>query len=150
MTYSEPPSYWEERLQKKVLRWIEQFTRSQPIFSKARWFYVKSPIQVDVYLRIGRRSIAGESVTSLDIANLTVFPMGRGHGGKAIQALHDINPCQITYIESILSPRFQHYLVRNGWTIVPGTYPPSVFKVKDEATCRADMWSNPGSTQAPE
>lgn len=134
--------YYIARIKAKVVRWMETVDSMADGYpSHASWFMIKSPIEIQVYIRKTVRHLDQAKVTSLDIANLVLYPTGQGHGTKLIDMLHDINPCQVTYIESVVNERFAGYLERSGW-LKAQTTPPSFYKIKDDSLCQVNTSSN--------
>src|SRR3989344_4673878 len=86
------------------------------------WLY---SADMQLYIRKSKRVINSQIVTTLDIANITVYHKGQGIFKKFIKEFHEINPYQASYIESILEPRLVSWCQRNGWTQLLNVQPPS-------------------------
>ena len=85
---------------------------------------------IKVYLRKGHHPIGDKIAKTLDIANIELEERGQGTGTALINWLHEQNPFEATYIESILNNRLYDHLKRLDWLDVPRSNPPSVYKVK--------------------
>lgn len=83
-----------------------------------------------VYARKARRMVNGHMSFTLDIANISVDGglRGNGIGMRVINKMHEMNPYQITYIESLLNEQLHQRLLNDGWLPDEGTYPPCVYK----------------------
>lgn len=83
-----------------------------------------------VYARKARRMINGKMTSTLDIANISVDGglRGNGIGIAVIEKMHELNPYQATYVESLLNENLHQRLLRDGWETVTDAYPPCVFK----------------------
>lgn len=84
-----------------------------------------------VYARKARRNVNGKMAFTLDIANISVDGglRGNGIGMRVINKMHEMNPYQITFIESLLNEQLHQRLINDGWLPVDGAYPPCVYKV---------------------
>lgn len=84
---------------------------------------------MQVYVRKAGRFINKKQVTSLDIANIEVRKKYRNQGIASnffIQA-HQMNPWDITYVESILNPELEASLRKKGWIKEKGAVPPAYY-----------------------
>ena len=90
---------------------------------------------INVYLRKSVRLIGTETYSMLDIGSVEVDDNGRGKGiFTAFLKRFEQESKKLkrgVYIESILNPRFQKYLLKKGYTLVPRTsdISPSMYKL---------------------
>jgi len=96
--------------------------------AKNQWLYGGNDIQV--YVRKGYHAVGDKMFTTLDIANISIEEKGKGTGMQLIWWLHQQNPFQVTFIESLLNRRLYERLKKDGWLDVPNSYPPSVYLIK--------------------
>ena len=92
---------------------------------------------MEVYVRKGLHRLRSpkheinQNATCLDIANVNVATPGQGVFTQFINKAIQINPWDVTRIENIESARWVAHLLRNHWIHSLGTYPCSVFKLKE-------------------
>lgn len=88
------------------------------------WINVGEDAQL--YVRKATRSIGGKRVTTLDVANIHVAPhlCGHGLGTALIDAAHELNPFEATYIENVLEARFANHLLRQEWLTANSAFDP--------------------------
>lgn len=77
-----------------------------------------------IYLRKSKRYFQGTIYTCFDIGQIEVAEEFRyqGHGKRFIEKFHEINPYQLTMIESVLNSSLQDHLRKNGWVHDTGNY----------------------------
>lgn len=113
---------------------VEELKQDFQVFivgtTRNKWLEGQDTIKV--YVRKGHRLINGAVVKTLDIATIEVNPdlQGRGIGMHVINWMHENNPFNVTFIESILNDNLYATLKREGWIDVPNSNPPSVYKQK--------------------
>lgn len=97
-------------------------------YKKNAWLAGGDNIQV--YVRKAHHPIGDQMTNTLDIANINVENRGQGTGMEVINWLHEVNPFDATYVESLQNPRLYARLLKDGWIDVPNSIPPSVFLPK--------------------
>lgn len=117
-----------------VDRDVEEFKTNFHEFmsSTARNQWIAGGSTLSAYVRKGVHMIGDTRQFTLDIANIEVTEeaRGRGIGGNIINWMHDQNPFNTSYVESILNLELYRHLLQNGWSHVPRSAPPSVYKNK--------------------
>lgn len=94
--------------------------------------YVSDPHGICVvYIRKGLHYINGATMRTFDIANISVESglRGSGIGISAINKMHEMNPFQATFVESLLNEGLHQRLLNDGWNEVEGSIPPCVYKM---------------------
>ena len=88
----------------------------------------------NVYSRRTRHLINGKVMFTLDVANISIDGglRGNGIGMGIINKMHEMNPYQATYIESLLNEGLHQRLLNEGWIPVKDTYPPCVYKIANQ------------------
>jgi GNAT superfamily N-acetyltransferase len=84
------------------------------------------------YIRRTERFLDGSRVSTLELGAIEVDERFQHKGFfkkflKAFEALAMDHGCYV-YVESLLNCNLYHYLIRNGYTLQPGTFPANVFK----------------------
>ncbi len=112
---------------------IEQFKQAFHMFmnSKLRNQWLGGDV-IQVYMRKGIHVIGRQAFKTLDIANIQIdeSERGKGVGMRLIDWLHEQNPFEVTYVESLQNLRLYASLKQRGWIDVPNSQPPSVYKTK--------------------
>ena len=70
-----------------------------------------------------------EKYVTLDIASVTVYEKGQGNFTRFLEEAEKLNPWPAIYVESVLEPRLEKFLLRKGYTEQDRT-PKSFFKMK--------------------
>lgn len=98
----------------------------------SRNLYVTSGRSISVYTRKGVHLVNNKKTMTLDIGSICIGRgrKGQGLGMATVNLMHEMNPFEATYIESILNNRFKDRLIKEGWLIVPDSCPTSVYKEK--------------------
>ena len=99
--------------------------------SNMRNIYVTSGRSISVYTRKGIHLINGKRRNTLDIANISISRRGKGLGMAVVNLMHQVNPFEATYVESILNERFGKRLLKEGWLVVKEANPLTVYKDKE-------------------
>lgn len=90
-------------------------------FAKAKknnaWIYHED---VHVYVRVNMKFIAGQSVKTLEIANITVQDPSKGYFTQLISELEEAlalkdSDVECIFIENIFSPRFVEFFRKRGY-----------------------------------
>lgn len=85
---------------------------------------------MEVYVRRSvYRSIGGDRLVCLDIANIEVAEKGQGHFTEFLRDAHAINPWGATYVESVLEERLHDFLTKEGFLVQPLSLPVSYYKL---------------------
>lgn len=79
--------------------------------------YAQQEYELRVYTRKSRRYIDDQMHEVFDIASISILPAGTGFGTQLIAQMHARHPYAVTYIESIVNPRFQVHLQQLGWQV---------------------------------
>jgi hypothetical protein len=88
-----------------------------------------------VYVRQARHVLNGKLTSTLDLANVEVYPQyqHRGLFNGILEVLESHNWLEAVYIENVLNGHLLDSLPKHGWTRVPADYPgalPSFFKMR--------------------
>jgi hypothetical protein len=106
--------------QKSVIDQLAEFVKREGRLSRNQWL---SDNLMEVYVRKSRRCfdmIRPKLITCLDIATIDVETPGKGTFSKwFLPAAIKLNPWDAVFVESVLSPRFQKFFLRNGFTRTP-------------------------------
>lgn len=81
-----------------------------------------------VYVRKGHHLIEKNMLSTFDIGSINVYEPGQGTGTIIIELIHEMNPYDVTFIESLLNTRLHSRLLLSGWKNVAGSNPPCVYK----------------------
>jgi len=73
-----------------------------------------------VYIRIGTRYVAGETVRTVQIASISVEDRRKGTFTRLVQTIRELTDMPI-YIENVLDPAFADALIRKGFSVVSKT-----------------------------
>ena len=92
-----------------------------------------SSAKMNVYVRKGRHLINGEIRLCFDVASIGVPDNLRGKGifTKWLEQVEKEIPSfeiEYVFVESILESRLIPFLGRHGYTEIPGSNPPSMYK----------------------
>ena len=114
---------------------VLQFIENYNIFlnSNQRNTYVCDDDNIiRVYMRKGKHLINGCYRDCLDIANISVDEdyRSQGIGAQIIQYLHQHNPFEYTYVESVLNDRLYQHLITQQWVLIEKSEPPCFYKMK--------------------
>lgn len=83
-----------------------------------------------IYIRKTPRSLGGTRVEALDIANVSIMPMGTGTFTELLDRLESGGNHRAIYIESVLNERLEAFLAKRGYSMDDrNCYPPSFYKV---------------------
>jgi hypothetical protein len=100
---------------------LEQLTTflkdSQDHFKANQWL---SDDKMQVYVRKANRYLEGKRKVTLDIANVEVYHRGKGTFTRFLEAVHEMNPWDATYVECVLNPRFAAFFVKRFWLPAAG------------------------------
>ena len=85
--------------------------------------------QIRLYLRKSRRIIGEKVRFCLDIASIEIAEeyQGRGLFTKIMALLHEMNPYEVSYLESILNPVLEEWCKKRRWVQMPYTQPPAFY-----------------------
>lgn len=86
---------------------------------KDRNLWVRSEHEIiQAYCRKAHHSINGKMTETLDIANISVEAeyQNQGLGMGAIDAMDQLNPFKVTYVENVLNDQLACRLRLRGWT----------------------------------
>lgn len=94
------------------------------------WFERFEPAgSIQLYARRGPRYIEGRYRPTLDVASISIHPLGTGAFTALLDRLEAIPHNDALYVECILNPRLPAFLQSRGYTQSNADSPPSFHKI---------------------
>lgn len=127
-------------LREQYCQFLESSARNAFLRAGPVQAYVRKSVR---FVTVEGQPNAAKHATDLVSIEVQEASRGQGLGGALVELVHALNPCPLTFIESVLNPRFADFLIRQGWSVMAGSSDFAPHFVRE--TGRPVSHSRPGS-----